>query len=432
MCVGKAMTGGYMTMAATLCTRRGRRRHLARARSPVLAHGPTFMAQPARRRGRRRLDRPAARRATGAATSPAIEAGLRDGLAPARELAGRARRAGARRRSAWCSSTTRSTWRRRPRRRSTRGVWLRPFRDLVYTMPPVRDDRRRSGADRGGRRGRRDRWLSYRPCSDFTLSPKVQLFEPSQLIDQVIRPLRPAEVFHACAPATATCSRRPRRTARAGPGPACRTAPGSWCPGSIRPVFRQLRLHREALHGAGRVGVAGAAVHAAVVVLHVQPPEAAVVGVLLDDRQVRAPDRAVGDAAAGDVRGLGRHGQAEVRRHLGQHPVDDPDQVGLRRRQRADVAAAGQAGLDVDVDAVEVVRLQDRHDRRDEPVGDGGWSSGRCRPRRRRSTSGSSRRPPWPGTSRPGVATLTPASMPFSHSTVPSERMTGNAALITL
>ncbi len=31
-----------------------------------------------------------------------------------------------------------------------------------------------------------------------------------------------------------------------------------------------------------------------------------------------------------------------------------------------------------------------------------------------------------------GVATLTPASMPSSHSTVPSERITGNAALITL
>jgi hypothetical protein len=31
-----------------------------------------------------------------------------------------------------------------------------------------------------------------------------------------------------------------------------------------------------------------------------------------------------------------------------------------------------------------------------------------------------------------GVETFTPASMPFSHSTVPSERITGNAALITL
>ena len=32
-------------------------------------------------------------------------------------------------------------------------------------------------------------------------------------------------------PATASCSRRRRRAARAGRGPACRTGPGSWCPG---------------------------------------------------------------------------------------------------------------------------------------------------------------------------------------------------------
>src|SRR4029450_6079465 len=31
-----------------------------------------------------------------------------------------------------------------------------------------------------------------------------------------------------------------------------------------------------------------------------------------------------------------------------------------------------------------------------------------------------------------GVATFTPASMPSSHRTVPSDRITGNAALITL
>jgi hypothetical protein len=31
-----------------------------------------------------------------------------------------------------------------------------------------------------------------------------------------------------------------------------------------------------------------------------------------------------------------------------------------------------------------------------------------------------------------GVATFTPASMPSSHNTVPSDRMTGNAALMTL
>lgn len=31
---------------------------------------------------------------------------------------------------------------------------------------------------------------AQRPCRAFTLSPKVQFFEPSQLSDQVIRPFR--------------------------------------------------------------------------------------------------------------------------------------------------------------------------------------------------------------------------------------------------
>ncbi|CAM5438933.1 hypothetical protein STENM36S_04392 [Streptomyces tendae] len=129
-------------------------------------------------------------------------------------------------------------------------------------------------------------------------------------------------------------------------------------------------LGGEALHGAGRVGVAGTAVHAAVVVLHVQPPQAAVVRVLLDDRQVRAPDRAVDDAAAGHVRRLRGHREAELGGHAGQNAVDDADQVGLGGGELVDVAAAGQAGLDVD--AVEVVLLQDRDDRVDETVRDRG------------------------------------------------------------
>jgi adenosylmethionine---8-amino-7-oxononanoate aminotransferase len=133
MCVGKALTGGYLTLAAMLCTH-----EVAEAVSggegAGLMHGPTFMANPlacaVALASLELLADGAWRGRVGE-----IERGLRDGLQPARELPGVAdvRVLGA-------IGVVQLEYDvdviAASEAAVAHGVWLRPFRDLIYTMPP--------------------------------------------------------------------------------------------------------------------------------------------------------------------------------------------------------------------------------------------------------------------------------------------------------
>ncbi len=133
MCVGKALTGGYVTLAAVLCGA-----DVARAirdgEAGVLMHGPTFMANPlacaVALASIALLEEQDWR-----AEVARVEAGLRAGLEPAAALPDvrdvRVQGAIGVVQLAHAVDVAAAT-----AAAVERGVWLRPFRDLVYAMPP--------------------------------------------------------------------------------------------------------------------------------------------------------------------------------------------------------------------------------------------------------------------------------------------------------
>jgi len=138
MCVGKALTGGYLTLAAVLCTS-AVARAVSTGEPSALMHGPTFMANP--------LACAVASASIGlllgsdgagsgwAADVRRIEAGLRAGLAPASDLPGvrDVRVLGA---VGVVQLDTPVDVPALTAAALRHGVWVRPFRDLVYAMPP--------------------------------------------------------------------------------------------------------------------------------------------------------------------------------------------------------------------------------------------------------------------------------------------------------
>jgi adenosylmethionine---8-amino-7-oxononanoate aminotransferase len=133
MCVGKALTGGYLSLAATLCTT-DVAHTISSGEAGALMHGPTFMANPLACA----VSVASVELLLGQdwrSSVAAISAGLTAGLEPARALPSvtDVRVCGAIG-VIECDCpvdlaiTTPAAL--------DRGVWLRPFRNLIYAMPP--------------------------------------------------------------------------------------------------------------------------------------------------------------------------------------------------------------------------------------------------------------------------------------------------------
>lgn len=133
LCVGKALTGGYLSMAATLCTT-DVAQTVSRGPGGALMHGPTFMANPlACAVALASIDLLLSQDWAGQVAR--ISEGLSAGLAPAASLPGvkDVRVLGA---VGVVQLSGPVDMKRMTDAVLRRGVWVRPFRDLVYTMPP--------------------------------------------------------------------------------------------------------------------------------------------------------------------------------------------------------------------------------------------------------------------------------------------------------
>nr|WP_259465184.1 adenosylmethionine--8-amino-7-oxononanoate transaminase [Streptomyces sp. TLI_171] len=133
MCLGKALTGGYLTMAATLCTSRIAE-GISRGEVPVLAHGPTFMGNPlAAAVANASID--LLLRQDWRTEVKRLESTLHTALAPCAQQPGVAdvRVLGA---IGVVQLAAPVDMAAATAAAAEHGVWLRPFRDLIYTMPP--------------------------------------------------------------------------------------------------------------------------------------------------------------------------------------------------------------------------------------------------------------------------------------------------------